>query len=569
MDQRDNGVASSLHDSADTFEAESHSPSDLLKWGANVGEEIRKTFKRFLEIGFFQRYLKGDHILDIGYKGYLENVNPILPQAIGVDFDYPGYDGARLPFNAESQDAVFSSHTLEHIADYRTAIADWFRVVKVGGHLIIIVPHQFLYERRLEPPSRWNADHKRFYTAGSLLREIEEALPPTAYRVRLVEDNDADYDYAKPLAEPPVGSYEVICVLQKLRTPKWADDILSIPTPAPAGNRSFRVQPQADPDTIEPIRIITSTPAKTDRVLVMKLDHRGDFIMATSAFEALRRDLTHSHLTLLCGSWNVDAARASGLFDEIIAFDYFPENLVQAPLPFKTDLDAQVALEGVLAERRFDLAIDLRLDFETRPLLAAVDSALKAGFGDPARFPYLDISLTLPQPTAGSAMNLFFGAVSFSALLGDHKAFSIEVGDKETSRAAPILIYGPYSEVARGRYSLRFLIETRSDPFQLGFDACCQGGRKVLRVGLIEVSRWGTTAAIDLELPEDTIDLEFRLATVSAEPTPPFRFFGCTLHRVGERTGIHQSEAMLMLATLASARAHRPYVESNWTAPDA
>src|SRR5712672_2769938 len=83
-------------------------------WGNQVGEEGRKTFKRFLDDGFFNKYMSGDCILDIGYKGYLENTHPILPQAIGIDLDFPDYDGKTLPFAAESQDAVFSSHTLEH-----------------------------------------------------------------------------------------------------------------------------------------------------------------------------------------------------------------------------------------------------------------------------------------------------------------------------------------------------------------------------------------------------------------------------------------------------------------------
>jgi predicted SAM-dependent methyltransferase len=72
------------------------------------------------------------------------------------------YSGKRLPFGSASQDALFVSHTLEHIDDYRGSIADWFRVLRVGGFLIIAAPHQFLYERSLSLPSRFNADHRRF-----------------------------------------------------------------------------------------------------------------------------------------------------------------------------------------------------------------------------------------------------------------------------------------------------------------------------------------------------------------------------------------------------------------------
>ena len=119
-----------------------------VNWEMNIGEEARKSFNRWVSDGFFSKFLSGSKILDIGYKGYLENVTPILPHATGIDLDFPGYDGVTLPFPDQSQDAVFVSHALEHIDDYRTVIADWFRVIRPGGHLILIVPHQFLYEDR-------------------------------------------------------------------------------------------------------------------------------------------------------------------------------------------------------------------------------------------------------------------------------------------------------------------------------------------------------------------------------------------------------------------------------------
>ena len=135
-----------------------------------VGRESRKTYAAKVESGFFDRYLSGKAILEIGYKGGLEGVVPIVPQAIGIDVDYPGYDGKSLPFPDESQDAIYSSHCLEHIKDYRSALREWFRVTKVGGYLVIIVPYQYSFERKQDLPSRWNQDHWRFYTPASLLR---------------------------------------------------------------------------------------------------------------------------------------------------------------------------------------------------------------------------------------------------------------------------------------------------------------------------------------------------------------------------------------------------------------
>lgn len=181
-----------------------------------VGEETAKTYQQKIESGFWDRYIKGYKVLEIGYKGYQEGVEPIL-NAIGVDLDYPGYDGLHLPFPDQSQDAVYSSHTLEHIEFWRRAIKEWFRVTRIGGHVIIVVPHRELYERRATPPSRWNEDHKRFYTPISLLSEVATALNTAEYRIRHLCENDDGYDYSLPADVHPVGCYEIELVIERIK----------------------------------------------------------------------------------------------------------------------------------------------------------------------------------------------------------------------------------------------------------------------------------------------------------------------------------------------------------------
>jgi SAM-dependent methyltransferase len=194
-----------------------------------VGWESRKSYASKIASGFFDKYLSGGAILDVGYRGYADDIVPILPHAVGIDLDYPGYDGETLPFPEESQDAVYTSHCLEHVSNYKQAIQEWFRVIKLGGYLVIVVPHQFLYERRREIPSRWNPDHKRFYTPASLLREIEEVLEPNSYRIRHLIDNDFGFDYSILPHEGSVGCQEIELVLEKIRTPCWtlAGDLYS------------------------------------------------------------------------------------------------------------------------------------------------------------------------------------------------------------------------------------------------------------------------------------------------------------------------------------------------------
>ena len=71
--------------------------------------------------------MTGPKILDIGFKGggvYTSGVVPILEGAVGVDLDYPGYDGMTLPFGTGTQDTVYSSHCLEHIPDFIRAMQE-------------------------------------------------------------------------------------------------------------------------------------------------------------------------------------------------------------------------------------------------------------------------------------------------------------------------------------------------------------------------------------------------------------------------------------------------------------
>jgi len=178
---------------------------------------------------FVRRCLDGERVLDIGYKGSRTEPMPIVPHATGVDLDFPGYDGVHLPFPDCSQDTVFASHCLEHIEDYRSALSDWYRVVKTSGHLIIMVPHQHLYERKAVPPSRWTGDHKRFYTPRSLLTEIDETLPLGSWRLRSLRDVDDGFDYSAGVDQHAMGLSEIEAVIQRISAPSWASGLVEKP----------------------------------------------------------------------------------------------------------------------------------------------------------------------------------------------------------------------------------------------------------------------------------------------------------------------------------------------------
>lgn len=117
-----------------------------------VGPETAKTFADKLDNGFWAKYASGDNILEIGYEGNV-GAEPLFPHVIGIDKDYPGYNGIHLPFADYSQDTVYASHVLEHIQYSKSAIQEWYRVLRVGGFLIIVVPHVWFYEKSQTCPA--------------------------------------------------------------------------------------------------------------------------------------------------------------------------------------------------------------------------------------------------------------------------------------------------------------------------------------------------------------------------------------------------------------------------------
>ena len=89
-------------------------------------EESAESQQRHMHLdstAVFRNYLSGSRVLDIGYRGGFGETEPIAPQAIGVDFGYLGYDGVNLPFELNSQDAIYSSHCLEHIENAHDVIS--------------------------------------------------------------------------------------------------------------------------------------------------------------------------------------------------------------------------------------------------------------------------------------------------------------------------------------------------------------------------------------------------------------------------------------------------------------
>lgn len=92
---------------------------------------------------------------------------------------------------SQSCDAVFSSHLLEHIEDYKAALREWWRVVKVGGHLCLYLPHKSLYPNVGTEGA--NPDHKHDFLPDDIVAAMREI---GSFDLVRNEDRDAGREYS-------------------------------------------------------------------------------------------------------------------------------------------------------------------------------------------------------------------------------------------------------------------------------------------------------------------------------------------------------------------------------------
>jgi len=145
---------------------------------------------------FFETYLAGN-VIDIG-----AGADPVVPHAEIFD-QHQGDANHILKYRTSKQyDTVHSSHCLEHMYKPREALKDWWELVKPGGYMITIVPHEDLYEQ-FHWPSIFNSDHKATFRMGTpdswspvsidLLSECEKLPNAKIIQSRIYDEN---YDYS-------------------------------------------------------------------------------------------------------------------------------------------------------------------------------------------------------------------------------------------------------------------------------------------------------------------------------------------------------------------------------------
>lgn len=158
-----------------------------------MGFEAQKT-NRTRSAEFVRTYLAGD-VLDIGCGPDL-----VLPSAKPFDFEHGDANRILDYLQPESFDCVHSSHCLEHMRDVPAALAQWWKLVKRGGYMVLVVPDEDLYEQG-HWPSLFNTDHKATFRLDKAdswspvsydLRRLVAALPDCEILEIAVQDTGYD-----------------------------------------------------------------------------------------------------------------------------------------------------------------------------------------------------------------------------------------------------------------------------------------------------------------------------------------------------------------------------------------
>jgi SAM-dependent methyltransferase len=145
---------------------------------------------------FATRYFVG-HGIDVGgghdSLALFVELFPLIRNV--VIYDAPQGDAQKLAnVDDESFDFLFSSHCLEHVRDPVEGLDNWIRVVRPGGHLVISVPDEDLYEQGTWP-STFNSDHKMTFTV--LWRKRHKNFEPAGLSLRKGDEHAQSRDTIK------------------------------------------------------------------------------------------------------------------------------------------------------------------------------------------------------------------------------------------------------------------------------------------------------------------------------------------------------------------------------------
>jgi predicted SAM-dependent methyltransferase len=135
-------------------------------------------------------------VIDIGCGD-----DPVTPRAELFDVQHGDANYISRIRDKESYDCVYSSHSLEHMEDVEHALKEWWLLVKPGGHMVLVVPDEDLYEQGFWP-SCFNGDHKYTFTTKMKCNPspVSKRLPDLLNQLEgceLIDIRVQDHEYKK------------------------------------------------------------------------------------------------------------------------------------------------------------------------------------------------------------------------------------------------------------------------------------------------------------------------------------------------------------------------------------
>lgn len=181
--------------------------------------ETTKARERRLREGWFERFAPEDRPgIDIGCQ-----YDPLNQTFRRWDHLFGDGDAALMEgVHDRTFHTVYASHVLEHMVDPVVALKNWYRILKRGGHLIVLVPHRDLYEKKKTLPSNWNTDHKWFWLPDRAEEPHTLSLEDVIRRAELDDAEvvylrvlDEGYDRSLPVDVHPVGEFSIEAIIKR------------------------------------------------------------------------------------------------------------------------------------------------------------------------------------------------------------------------------------------------------------------------------------------------------------------------------------------------------------------
>lgn len=197
-------------------------------------ESTKAVMRRNFDRRFATCYFIGDGI-DVGcgqdsianYKEFYPLMQSIRP------WDQPDGDGKLLNgIEDESLDFLHSSHSLEHMSDPTIAMDNWIRVVKKGGHLIILLPDEDMFEQGTWPSIYAGPDHVNSWT----IKKNKSWSPASinvidffgqfadSVEILKIEKLDSTYSYSWPQMDQTRGIIQE-CAIEVILRKKTQEEI--------------------------------------------------------------------------------------------------------------------------------------------------------------------------------------------------------------------------------------------------------------------------------------------------------------------------------------------------------